>query len=135
MSSNDSSAPGGASSRRSELKRAYKENPPAMGVFAVRNLRQGKVMVGSALNVPGALNRLRFELTQGMHRKYPALQEDWNRLGADAFSFEVLDVLEPPEEPGTDLGEELRVLEALWMERLRPYGDAGYHPPPKPSAS
>ena len=135
MSSNDSSAPSGAPSRRSELKRAYKEKPPAMGVFAVRNLPEGKVLVGSSLNLPGALNRLRFELMHLGHRKFPALQEDWNRLGADAFSFEVLDVLEPPEEPGTDLGEELRILEALWMERLRPYGEAGYHPPPEPSAS
>ena len=104
MTSNDSSAPRGASPRRSELKRAYREKPPDMGVFAVRNLPQGKVLLGTSLNLPGALNRLRFELTQGVHRKFPALQEDWNRLGAEAFSFEVLDVLEPPEEPGAALG-------------------------------
>lgn len=134
MSSNDSSAPRGAvPSRRSDLKRAYKDKPPAMGVFAVRNLPQGKVWVGTSLNLPGAINRLRFELTHGSHRNVPALQEDWNRLGAEAFAFEVLDVLEPPEEPGTaDPSEELRVLEALWLERLRPYGEAGYHAPPPP---
>ncbi len=135
MSSNDSAAQRGGRARHAELKHAYKEKPPPMGVFVVRNRANGKVMVGSGLNLPGALNRIRFELTTGMHRTYPELQEDWNRYGAEAFSFEVLDVLEPPEEPGTDLGEELRVLEALWMERLRPYGEAGYHPPPEPSAA
>ena len=32
-------------------------------------------------------------------------------------------------DPATQL-EELKVLEALWLERLRPWGDAGYHAPP-----
>ncbi|MDY7225697.1 GIY-YIG nuclease family protein [Hyalangium rubrum] len=127
MSSNDPGARRGSSTRRAELKQNYKEKPPPMGVFVVRNRANGKVMVGSSLNLPGALNRVRFELTTGMHRTYPALQEDWQHHGADAFSFEVLDVLPPPEEPGADLKEELRVLESLWLERLRPYGEAGYN--------
>jgi hypothetical protein len=113
------------------LKQAYKEKPPPVGVFAIRNRANGKVLVGSSLNVSGALNRARFELTQGIHRTYPALQEDWNRHGADSFSFEVLDVLPPSEDPGVDPREELRVLESLWLERLRPYGEAGYNPEPK----
>ncbi len=103
-----------------------------MGVYAVRNRANGKVLVGSALNLQGMLNRLRFELATGIHRTYPALQEDWNRHGAEHFSFEVLDVLAPPEAPGADLKEELRVLESLWFERLRPYGEAGYNAPPSP---
>jgi len=125
MSSTDSSR-----ARRSDLKREYKEKPPPMGVYAVRNRTNGKVLVGASLNVQGMLNRIRFELTSGMPR-IPALLEDWNRHGADSFSFEVLDVLEPPEEPGTDLRAELQVLENLWLERLKPYGDAGYNEPPK----
>ena len=118
--------PRGGKTTRTELKRAYKETPPPMGVFAVRNRANGKVLVGASLNIPGALNRIRFELTTGM-RRIPALLEDWNRYGADSFSFEVLDVLPPSEEPREDPKEELRVLEALWLERLRPYGDAGYN--------
>jgi hypothetical protein len=112
------------------LKQAYKEKPPAMGVYVVRNRANGKVLVGSALNLPGMLNRLRFELSTGIHRTWPALQEDWNRHGADSFSFEVLDVLPPSEEPRTEPKEELRVLESLWLERLRPYGEAGYNASP-----
>ncbi|WPB77312.1 GIY-YIG nuclease family protein [Archangium violaceum] len=127
MTSNDA----GASRRsRSELKQSYKENPPPMGVFAVRNRANGKVLVGSSLNLPGILNRTRFELATGIHRTSPALQEDWARYGADSFSFEVLDVLPPPKEPGTDLKEELQVLLSLWLDRLRPYGDAGYNAVP-----
>jgi hypothetical protein len=118
--------------RRAELKQAYKEKPPPMGVFVVRNRANGKVLVGSGLNLQGMLNRIRFELSTGIHRTYPALQEDWNRHGADSFSFEVLDVLPPTEEPRSDPKEELRVLESLWLERLRPYGEAGYNAPPSP---
>lgn len=132
MSSHDTGTPRGGPSRRAELKRAYKEKPPPMGVYAVRNRANGKVLVGSALNLQGMINRIRFELATGIHRTYPPLQEDWNRHGADSFSFEILDVLPPPEEPGADLKEELRVLESLWLERLRPYGEAGYNAPPSP---
>ncbi|WP_224365254.1 GIY-YIG nuclease family protein [Hyalangium versicolor] len=117
-------------SSRAELKRAYKEKPPPMGVFAVRCQVHGKVLVGSSLNLPGALNRVRFQLDMGSH-PCVELQEDWRRHGSDSFSFEVLDELRPPEDPGADPKEELRVLEALWLERLQPYGEAGYHRPPQ----
>lgn len=120
MSSEASQPPRGGSSSRAELKRNYKEQPPPMGVFAIRNRANGKVFVGSSLNVNGSLNRARFELTSGIHRTFPGLQEDWGRYGADAFSFEVLDVLKPSEEPGADPKEELKVLEALWIDRLGP---------------
>ncbi len=130
MSSNDAGVPRDGRSRRSELKRAYKEKPPPMGVYAVRNRANGKVLVGSSINLPGMLNRIRFQLELGGYGPHPAMQEDWNRHGADSFSFEVLDVLPPPEEPGADVKEELRVLEALWLERLKPYGEAGYNTPP-----
>lgn len=132
MSSNEAAAPNGSRSRRAELKQNYKEKPPEMGVYAVRNRANGKVLVGTSVNLPGIINRTRFALTTGGYRTHPALQEDWNRYGADSFTFEVLDVLPPSEEPRTtDPKEELAVLESLWLERLRPYGEAGYNDPPK----
>ncbi len=128
MSTDDESPQPGSRAQRAEVRRAYKEKPPPMGVFAVRNRANGKVLVGSALNVQGALNRIQFELTTGMGR-FPELLADWKRHGADSFSFEVLDVLKPSEESGADPKEELKVLEALWLDRLKPYGDAGYNGP------
>jgi hypothetical protein len=128
MSSPDEGRRGATS--RTELKRAYKEKPPPMGVYAIRDRANGKVLVGASLNLPGMLNRIRFELTTGSTR-YPALLEDWRRHGPDSFTFEVLDVLPPLEEPGADPKEELAVLEALWLDRLRPYGEAGYNTPPE----
>jgi hypothetical protein len=49
----------------------------------------------------------------------------------DSFRFEVLDLLPPPEDPAVDRKEELKVLEALWLERLSPYGEAGYDAAPR----
>ncbi|MFP2926289.1 GIY-YIG nuclease family protein [Pyxidicoccus sp. 3LG] len=124
----DEVSPKSGSRTRAEVRREYKEKPPPMGVYAVRNRANGKVLVGSSLNVQGMLNRIRFELTTGMDR-IPGLLEDWKRYGADNFSFEVLDVLTPSEEPGADPKEDLKVLEALWLDRLKPYGEAGYNGP------
>jgi hypothetical protein len=125
-------APAESPRSRAELKRQYKERAPPAGVWAVRNLRSGKVLLGASVNVPGMLNRLRFELESGL-RRHPALQEDWDRLGPEAFAFETLDLLPAPKEGPVDAQvqrEELKVLEALWLERLRPWGEAGYHARP-----
>ncbi|QDF02556.1 hypothetical protein BHS04_04925 [Myxococcus xanthus] len=122
----DTRSPMSADSRRSELKRSYREAPPPMGVYAVRCLANGKVLVGASANVQGMLNRIRFELSTGMDR-LPTLLEDWKRYGAERFTFEVLDVLKPSDEPVVAPEEELKVLEALWLDRLKPYGDAGYN--------
>jgi hypothetical protein len=50
------------------LKQSYKENPPPMGVYAVRNRANGKVLVGSSTNIPGALNSIRFQLEARAYR-------------------------------------------------------------------
>jgi hypothetical protein len=58
------------------------------------------------------------------------LQKDWNELGADAFVFEVLDTLTPPERPDYDPSDDLRALEQLWLDKLKPFGDRGYNTTP-----
>lgn len=115
---------------RSELKQKYREAGTPMGIFAVRNTRNGKVLIGGTMNLPGALNRAGFSLRLGGHSNRE-LQRDWNEMGPDAFTFEVLDELERGNpDPSHDYRDDLAALEALWLEQLRPYGDAGYHRPP-----
>jgi hypothetical protein len=112
--------------RRDELKREYKENPPAAGVYRVLNTANGKQFIGSARDLRGKLNGQRFQLERGGHPN-EVLQAEWRQFGAAAFTFEVLDELKPaPNERTVDL-KELAALEALWMEKLRPYGERGYH--------
>ena len=110
---------------RKEAVREYKENPPAMGVWAVRNVAEGKVLLGASPNAAGRLNREKFALDFGNHPSR-ALQADWNRLGPDAFAFEVLDTLEPSDDPAADAKEELAELLDMWLAKLDVPGEQLY---------
>jgi len=105
-----------------ELKRAYKENPPAMGVFLVRNLRTDRFVLGASQNLEGSLNRYKFMLQMGKpgdpFLKFPELLADYRALGEEAFEFSPLDVLKPKTEPGWDPLEDLEALEDLWRQTL-----------------
>jgi hypothetical protein len=105
--------------------REYKETLLPAGVFRVRNTATGKSLVGSSPNLPGTLNRHRFQLERGSHPSRE-LQADWNALGAGAFDFEVLDQLKPSDKPDDDPTEDLKVLKELWLEKLKASGELLY---------
>lgn len=114
---------------RALLKRAYKEMPKQAGVFHIKNVESGDVLLGSSTNLHGPLNKHRFLLRMGKHDN-PALQRDWNRLGADRFVFEILEVVTVKDDPAFDLDDELTLLEQIWLERLRPLGQPAYNQGP-----
>ena len=121
-----SSSPPAASQRR-ELLRAYKQAGPRMGLYRIRNLAEGRFLLGASLNVDGALSRAMFELKLGTCRP-AALQADWQRLGAAQFALELVDTVRRRSEPGIDYREELADLCQLWREEfcrqgLRPYDE------------
>lgn len=101
---------------RSELKRQYKEAPPPMGVWAIRNLTTGRVVVAASMNVHAAINRARFELARAAHRD-KLLQHAWT-ADASAIHFEVMDTLKLREDPAFDYRAELAGMLALWREEL-----------------
>lgn len=111
---------------RKEATREYKERTRPAGVFMVKNHANGKVLLGSSLNLEGPLNAHRFMLKIGQHRNAD-LQRDWDELGADSFTFEILETVEPSDDPGFDVGDELTLLEQIWLEKLQPFGDRGYN--------
>ncbi len=111
---------------KKEIKRAYRQRVPDMGIFQIRNLVNGKVFIGRAMDLNGRLNSEKFQLKNNMHVNRD-LQGDFSELGENNFSFEVLDRLRPREVPDHDPGRELKELEDLWLEKLRPFGAAGYH--------
>lgn len=41
--------------------------------------------------------------------------------------FEVLEVLEKPDDPFFDEKDALKKMQAQWLEKLQPYGDRGYN--------
>lgn len=110
------------------LIREYKEAKQPAGVFAVKNTLSGRVLLGVSPNVPGMQNRQRFQLRSGGHPD-TELQKDYNELGAEAFSFETLDLLDQPEEPGYDPSEDLKVLLEIWLEKLASSGTMFYGRP------
>lgn len=112
--------------QRAEIRAAYKKAPQPAGVFMIKNNVTGKILLGSSLNLNGPMNRIKFELTFGWHKNRP-LQEDWNRYGADNFSFEIVEQLEPSDDPTVNLSDELTALEELWLAELAPFGEKGYN--------
>lgn len=112
--------------RRRELIRDYKQTPRDMGVYRIVNTRNGKCYVASSRDVNARLNRHKMSLKNNLEA-VRQLQAEWNQFGADAFQFEVLDLLEPSDKPGYNPDEDLAVLEALWIEKLEPWDDKGYN--------
>lgn len=119
---------------RKEAIRQYKETARPMGVAVLRNARNGKVFVLAGRDIPSLINRNRAQLRLKGHPNR-VLQEEWNAMGQECFTFEVVDTLTPPADtPTYDPTEDLKALEALWMEKLAPYEPTGYHRPPRPRA-
>ena len=111
---------------RKEIHQEYKERVKPSGIYQVKNLANGKVLLGSSLNLEGPLNRHRFMLKINGHTNRE-LQKDWNELGSDQFAFEVLEVVEIKHDPNFNLRDELTLLEQIWLEKLQPFGDRGYN--------
>ncbi|MCP4400587.1 MAG: metalloregulator ArsR/SmtB family transcription factor [bacterium] len=116
--------------RRKELKQQYKNTPTIAGVLQMKNLKNGKMFIGSGLNVQSKLNGHRIQLQIGSHRN-KALMQDWKEYGAENFSFDILETLELKGEISHKDREELQTLEGLWLEKLQPYDDKGYNRRPK----
>ncbi|MGE5380518.1 MAG: GIY-YIG nuclease family protein [Methylocystaceae bacterium] len=116
--------------RRKELKLQYKQNPPPMGVYQIRNQVNGKVWVTSAMNLHGAVNRYPSQFTFGSFQ-IKALQDDWNQYGPDAFVLEILETVDLNEYPENEWPAAVAMLEEMWIEKLQPFGEKGYNKPKK----
>ncbi len=101
--------------------REYKGTPRPAGVYRVRNTVTGKSLIGPTTDLPGMLNRQRFQLENGSHPD-KELQRDWRELGSGAFEFEILDQLKPSDDPAYDPTEDLIVLKTMWIEKLAASG-------------
>lgn len=111
---------------KTELKKKYKETLIPMGVYIIKNSANGKIFIGKNKNIPGRINRHKFELEHGSE-SIAALQQDYDKFGIDKFSFEILDQLAPKEDPAYNYTKDLEVLEELWLEKLQPFDDRGYN--------
>jgi hypothetical protein len=110
---------------REKLVQQFKEIPIQAGIFQIRNTLNGKLFIDSTLNMK-SLNGQNTTLRLGTHNN-KALQKEWNEYGEQAFVMEVLEVLKPSDNPFVVLKDELKKLKAIWIEKLQPFGERGYH--------
>jgi len=111
---------------RKEIHQAYKECVKPAGVFMIKNIANGKVLLGGSLNLEGPLNKHKFTLKIGGHLN-KALQKDWDEFGPDNFVFEILEEVKVQDNPNFNLQDELTLLEQIWLEKLQPVGERGYN--------
>jgi hypothetical protein len=114
--------------RRKELMEEYKQIKTYMGVIQITNNASGKIYLGAFPNLKNKWLTIRGQLIMGRHAN-SQLQKDWNELGPEAFTYEVLEEKEADEV--ADVRWELKQMEKPWLEKLQPYGDKGYNKPPK----
>ncbi len=111
---------------KKDIKLEYKLSHRPMGVFQILNKTNEKIFIDSSINVPGKINRHKFQLNAGVHPG-KMLQADWNEFGESEFEFEVLEDVTPREDPNYDYASDLEFLEDLWLERLEPFEEKGYN--------
>lgn len=66
------------------------------GVYAIKNNTNGKMYIGESSNVIAIIQKYIWLLDEGECR-IKQLQEDWYNLGAENFSFWLLENLTPPD--------------------------------------
>lgn len=119
---------------KKELKKEYKRTLQPMGIYQIKNLVNTKIFLGSSKNLEGKLNSIRFQLEMGSHMNRE-LQADFNKLGKEKFSFAIIDKLEPKEDPDYNYTDDLKVLEDMWIDKLQPFEEKGYHKRKLPDSS
>jgi hypothetical protein len=104
--------------RRKEIINEYKERKLYGGVYTITNTLNGKYFIGHAANLKSVQNHFQFAMTTGS-TVHPKLQKDWEELGAQAFTLEVLEELKQrPDQSQAEFMEELKILEQLWRANL-----------------
>ena len=111
---------------KKELINQYKQTIQPMGIYQIKNKKNGKIYVGSAKNLQGKLNSNKFQLKNGLHF-IKEMQNDYNEIGEELFSFDILDYLKPKEDLNYDYTKELKILEEMWLAKLQPYNEKGYN--------
>jgi len=110
--------------RRKELRDQFEQIKTYMGVYKISNTKNGKIFLGSSPNLKNRWLVISKQLEMGMHVN-SQLQEDWNELGAEAFTYEVLE--KKATDKVADVAWEVKQMEKEWLVKLQPYGDRGYN--------
>ena len=111
---------------KKQLKDEYKQKKIRMGVFQIRNIINGKLYVGSSLNLNSIWNRNRVELNFGNHRNV-VLQSEWKEYREENFTYEILGEIEQRDGDKINYSSEIKTLEEMFIEELKPFDENGYN--------
>jgi group I intron endonuclease len=118
-------------SRQTQLRREYKEAKRPAGVYRIKNEKNGRIFIGSSINVNARINRHKqsFALLDSFSDNFeiPSMVADVKTYGLENFTFEVLETLDGEYDTDDALKEDLKLLEQLWLEKCNPFGNKGYN--------
>jgi hypothetical protein len=104
---------------RKEMTAAYKERKTLGGVYAIKNLKNGKIHLEVTANLQSSQNRFEFSRNTGSCVT-PLLQKDWKDYGAENFAFEILEKIEMKDtQTPKEFQEDLKILYDLWTEKIQ----------------
>jgi len=90
---------------------------PTVGVFQIKNMKNGMVLIEASTNISSKWNRHRTELKFGSHRN-KTLQKDWNIYGETNFMFSILSELKISEDTTIDTDAEVNLLKEMLEEEI-----------------
>ncbi len=109
---------------RKEIHDQYKQRKQVGGVFVIRNTVNGKIWIDASVDLAGSRNRFAFAQSTGS-AVVMKLQKDWQSMGPQVFSFEILEELTKKEAQGdAEFKEDLQTLKEIWREKL---GDESFY--------
>ena len=111
---------------KKELKEEYKQKKFKPGVYRIVNKVNGKIFIGSSVNLEAALRSQKFQLETGGHMNN-GLQKDWNQMGEENFLFEIIDEVNPDDDKIVDLSKEVKALEEIHIDEIQPFEAKGYN--------
>ena len=79
---------------KKEIIKKYKQTIQPMGIYQIKNKINDKLYIGSTKNLPGKINSHKFQLKNGLHTN-KEMQKEFNEIGEECFSFDILDYLRP----------------------------------------
>jgi hypothetical protein len=109
-------------SRRKQLVTEYKQTQPEAGVYRIVNSQNGRILLGSSPNLPSVRGKMEFARSTNAATIFGyKMAPDVRQHGIDAFSLEILEVLETrPEMTRAEILADLATLEGLWREKFDP---------------
>ena len=108
------------------LKEKYKQLKFKIGVYQIRNVVNGKILIDGSVNIDAIFNRNKLQLNFGNHPNI-LLQDEWKKFGEEIFRFEILSEIKEKDDSTIDYAKEAKQLAQLYIDELKPLGGKGYH--------